>query len=85
MVPGFAYAESHERTDGCRNHHLAAIHRGGPSHTRRYLNEAKVRLILARQTYIDSLVHRLREAPVRRAIEPVIASRIHGEDVLDDD
>jgi len=53
--------------------------------TPEHIDQAKEGLIKARETHIDSLVDRLREAPVRRVLEPVIAGRIHEPDVLDDD
>ncbi len=53
--------------------------------TPEHLDKAKERLILARQTHIDSLVKRLNEVPVRRVLEPVIAGRTVRGDVLDDD
>ena len=44
---------------------------------------AKERLIVARATHLDSLVARLHEPPVRRLLEPVVASR--SDDSMDRD
>ena len=46
---------------------------------------AAQRLILRRDTHIDSLMERLREPRVRRIVEPVIAGEIVRYDLLDDD
>ncbi len=50
-----------------------------------HLEKAKDRLILARATHIDSLLARLREDPVRRILEPIIAGEMPQHDPLDDD
>ncbi|HRI63966.1 MAG TPA: ATP-binding protein, partial [Polyangium sp.] len=50
-----------------------------------HIENAKDRLILARATHIDSLLARLREEPVRRILEPVIAGEMPQHDPLDDD
>jgi len=52
-----------------------------PSHVER----AKEILIERRDTHLDSLVDRLREARVRRVIEPILAGELLSPDVLDDD
>jgi len=49
-----------------------------------HIEEAKERLILARATHLDSLVERLREIPVRRVMEPVIAGTFAGGDTYND-
>lgn len=49
------------------------------------IEEAKNRLILRRDTHLDSLVERLREPRVQRILEPLIAGELLGSDVLDDD
>lgn len=49
------------------------------------IQAAKERLILARQTHLDSLVARLQEPRVRRIIEPLIAGAQVGGDSYDDD
>ena len=41
--------------------------------TAAHVDEAKERLILARATHLDSLVHKLMEPRVRRVIEPLVA------------
>ena len=43
------------------------------------------RLILRRDTHLDSLMERLREPRVRRIVEPVLAGDIVRYDLLDDD
>jgi len=50
-----------------------------------HIEKAKERLILARATHIDSLLARLREEPVRRILEPIIAGEMPQHDPLDDD
>lgn len=47
---------------------------------RHHLDEARERLILARQTHLDSLVARLHEPRVRRVIAPLIAGEFAGGD-----
>jgi hypothetical protein len=50
------------------------------------VEQAKERLILARATHLDSLAHKLREARVRRVIEPVLAGTYQGGgDAYEDD
>lgn len=49
------------------------------------VEQAAQRLILRRDTHIDSLMERLREPRVRRIIEPVIAGELVRYDLLDDD
>lgn len=54
--------------------------------TAAHVEEAKERLILARATHLDSLVHRLSEPRVRRVLEPVLAGTYEGGgDTYDDD
>lgn len=52
-----------------------------------HVDEAKERLILARQTHLDSLVARLKLPEVRRIVEPLIAGEGNGDlvDEFDDD
>ena len=50
-----------------------------------HLDEAKDRLILARQTHLDSLIARLMEAPVRRVVGPLLAGGSPGGDFYEDD
>ncbi len=50
-----------------------------------HLDQAKERLILARQTHLDSLVARLMESRVRAVIEPLLAGTLIAEDTFDDD
>jgi hypothetical protein len=51
-----------------------------------HIEEAKERIILARQTHLDSLVARLTEPRVRGVLEPVLAGTVTGGgDVYDDD
>jgi hypothetical protein len=50
-----------------------------------HIDEAKERLILERQTHLDSLVEKLRDPRVRRVIEPLIAGRALTEDPYNDD
>jgi hypothetical protein len=52
-----------------------------------HIDEAKERLILARQTHLDSLVARLKLPEVRRIVEPLIAGEGNGDlvDEFDDD
>lgn len=49
------------------------------------VDRAKDRLILARQTHLDSLLARLREERVRRVLEPVIAGAAHISGRYQDD
>ena len=53
--------------------------------TEAHLDEAKERLILARQTHLDSLVARLHEPRIRRVLEPLLAGDSVGGDEYDDD
>ncbi|WP_437674802.1 ATP-binding protein [Sorangium sp. So ce131] len=54
--------------------------------TAAHVEAAKERLILARATHLDSLVHRLMEPRVRRVLEPVLAGTYEGGgDTYDDD
>jgi len=48
-------------------------------------DEAAERLILRRDTHLDSLVERLREDRVRRIVEPVILGQDSGVDLMSDD
>ena len=50
-----------------------------------HVDEAKERLILERQTHLDSLVARLMEPRVRRLMEPLLAGELPGGDVYDED
>ena len=52
-----------------------------------HLDEAKERLILARQTHLDSLVDRLHEPRVHRVVEPLLAGTFDAPDggAYDDD
>jgi len=53
--------------------------------TAAHVDTAKERLILARQTHLDSLVARLMEPRVRRVIEPLLAGDTVGGGAFDDD
>ncbi len=48
-------------------------------------DEAAERLIMRRDTHIDSLIERLREERVRRVVEPVLTGETRQFDPLDDD
>ncbi len=50
-----------------------------------HVEKAKEALILRRDTHIDSLVKRLREARIRRVIEPILAGELPVEEVPEDD
>ncbi|MCK6544813.1 AAA family ATPase [Myxococcota bacterium] len=50
-----------------------------------HVDRAKERLILARQTHLDSLVARLLEPRVRKVVEPLMAGATLGGDSYDDD
>ncbi len=50
-----------------------------------HLDRAKERLILRRDTHLDSLANRLREARIRRVIEPILAGEFPQEEVPEDD
>jgi hypothetical protein len=52
---------------------------------RDHVDQAKERLILARQTHLDSLVHKLHESKVRRVLEPVLAGTLADIDTNYDD
>ena len=52
---------------------------------RKHIDEAKERLILARQTHLDSLVSKLHEERVRKVIEPLLAGTLVEPDVTYDD
>ena len=53
--------------------------------TAEHMEEAKERLILARETHLDSLVDRLREDRVRAIIEPLMAgTHTDSEDIYSD-
>jgi hypothetical protein len=54
--------------------------------TRAHVDDAKERLVLARATHLDSLVHKLAEPRVRRVIEPLLAGELAPtEGVFNDD
>jgi hypothetical protein len=53
--------------------------------TAEHVDQARERLILARQTHLDSLVKRLHEPPVRRVLEPVLAGETTSADATYDD
>ena len=54
--------------------------------TAEHMDDAKERLILARQTHLDSLVARLQEPRVRRVLAPLLAGEAgDGGDAFDDD
>ncbi len=53
--------------------------------TAEHVEKAKEALILRRDTHIDSLVKRLREARIRRVIEPILAGELPAEEVPEDD
>lgn len=50
-----------------------------------HVDRAKEALILRRDTHIDSLLNRLREARIRRVIEPIVAGEFPREEVPEDD
>ena len=50
-----------------------------------HVEQAVQTLILRRDTHIDSLMERLKEARVQRIVEPVIVGKNQGYSVLDDD
>lgn len=50
-----------------------------------HLELAKEILIERRETHLDSLVNRLREARIRRVLEPILAGELLSPDVQDDD
>jgi hypothetical protein len=52
---------------------------------RDHVDQAKERLILARQTHLDSLVSKLHETRVRRVLEPVLAGTLSDIDPTYDD
>ena len=53
--------------------------------TAAHVDLAKERLILRRDTHLDSLTERLREPRLRRVIEPVLAGNLFGIDVSSED
>jgi len=53
--------------------------------TRKHIEAAKEALILRRDTHLDSLIDRLREARVRRIVEPILAGQLPVDEILDDD
>ncbi|WP_437678329.1 ATP-binding protein [Sorangium sp. So ce131] len=53
--------------------------------TAAHVDEAKERLILTRATHLDSLLARLREEPVRRVLEPILAGELPHHDPLNED
>jgi hypothetical protein len=50
-----------------------------------HVDQAKERLILARQTHLDSLAGKLHEPRVRRVLEPVLAGTLANLDAVYDD
>ncbi len=48
------------------------------------MDRAKEALILRRDTHIDSLTNRLREARIRRVIEPILAGEFPEDEVPKD-
>jgi hypothetical protein len=58
----------------------------GETITAAHVDEAKERLILARATHLDSLVHKLMEPRVRRIIQPLVAGdQVRLDETYDDD
>jgi hypothetical protein len=53
--------------------------------TAEHVDQAKERLILARQTHLDSLVSKLHEKRVRRVLEPLLAGNVTDVDPTYDD
>jgi hypothetical protein len=53
--------------------------------TAAHVDAARDRLVLARQTHLDSLAARLAEPRVRRVVEPLIAGDVPAADPYDDD
>jgi hypothetical protein len=53
--------------------------------TAAYFDEAAERIILRRDTHIDSLIERLREERVRKVVEPVITGGVAEVDLMSDD
>lgn len=53
--------------------------------TPEHVDQAVQNIILRRDTHIDSLLERLKEARVRKIVEPVIIGKTEGLDRLDDD
>ncbi len=53
--------------------------------TPEYVERAKEALILRRDTHLDSLANRLREARIRRVIEPIVAGEYPHEEIPQDD
>jgi len=53
--------------------------------TREHLDQAKERLVLARQTHLDSLVSKLHEPRVRRVMEPILAGSLAEPDLTYND
>ncbi len=53
--------------------------------TAEHVEKAKEALILRRDTHIDSLVKRLREARLRRVIEPIVAGEFPIDEIPEDD
>jgi hypothetical protein len=49
--------------------------------TREHVDQAKERLVLARQTHLDSLVSKLHEPRVRRVMEPILAGSLVEPDL----
>jgi hypothetical protein len=49
------------------------------------IEAAKEKLILRRDTHLDSLIERLREPRLRRVVEPILAGEFLPADLLDDD
>ena len=76
--PWLVNALAHEVVDRMRVPATTAI-------TAAHMDEAKERLILARQTHLDSLVDKLREPRIKRVIEPIMAGRPFDPDIYQDD
>jgi hypothetical protein len=53
--------------------------------TDRHVDEAAERIIVARETHVDSLLDKLRDPRVRRIVEPVLAGAEIRSDLLSDD
>ncbi len=49
------------------------------------VERAKERLILRRDTHLDSLAKRLREARIRQVIEPILAGEFPHDEIPEDD
>lgn len=83
LAQAFAYTQGQPWLVNALAHEIVDEMQVGPPAeiTAEHVEQAKERLILARQSHLDSLVDRLSEERVRRVIEPLITGEVPNADL----